>query len=111
MSRKSRLTWITEYAKTRLSSTVSTPELRVEESQRAGHLMDTLCDSRLPIHENAQVVGIEHEQARSSDGGHGRRPARAAQRRDLTEEMTGAEPNALVLEFDFHLSIRDEIHK
>src|SRR5262245_16799141 len=56
---------------------------------RPHHLMDTLGDSRLPIHENAQVVGIEHEQAGSSDGGHGRRPARTAERRDLAEEMTG----------------------
>src|SRR4029077_14638711 len=29
---------------------------------------------------------------------------------NLAEEMTGTEPNTLVLELDFHLSIRDEIH-
>src|SRR5215471_4979202 len=39
---------------------------------RAHHFVDTLCDSRLPIHQNAQVVSVEHEQARSRDGGHRR---------------------------------------
>src|SRR5439155_4530510 len=48
--------------------------------------------------------------ARSRDGSDGRGPPRAMQRRHLTEEMPGAQPNALVLELDLHFSGRDEIH-
>jgi hypothetical protein len=57
-----------------------------------------------------EVLGIEHEKARSGDGGHGRGPARAAQRRHLSKKMPSTEPNALVLELDLHFSGRDEIH-
>ena len=48
--------------------------------------------------------GIEHEQACSRERGNGRGSARPPQRRDLAEEMTGAEPNALVLELNLHFS-------
>jgi len=61
----------------------------VAAQSAAGHFTDTLCDAGLPIHEDMEIVGIEHEQARSGDGGHGRGSARATQRRDLAEEMTG----------------------
>src|SRR5262249_17687925 len=54
--------------------------------------------------------GIEHEQACSRERGTGRGSARPPQRRDFAEEMTGAEPDALVLELDLHFSSRDEVH-
>jgi hypothetical protein len=63
----------------------------------ASHFVDALGDARLPIHEHVEIVGIEHEKARSGDHGHGRGSARAAQCCDLAEEMTGTEPNALAL--------------
>ena len=74
----------------------------------ASHFADMLRDARFPLHEHVQIVGIEHEQARSRERGNGRGSARPPQRRDLAEEMTGAEPNALVLEFDLHFSGSDE---
>ena len=66
------------------------------------HLTDALCDARLPIHEDVEIVGIKHQQARSGDSGHGRGSARATQRCDLAEEMTGTQPNTFVLELDLH---------
>ena len=68
------------------------------------------CDARFPLHKHVQIAGIEHEQACSRERGNGRGSARPPQRRDLAEEMTGAEPNALVLELNLHFSGGDEIH-
>src|SRR5215470_6569675 len=77
---------------------------------RANDFPDMLRDARFPLHEHMQVLGIEHEQACPRERSNRRGSARAAQRRDLAEEMTGAEPNALVLELDLHFASRDEIH-
>ena len=74
------------------------------------HLTDALCDARLPIHEDVEIVGIKHQQARSGDSGHGRGSARATQRCDLAEEMTGTQPNTFVLELDLYFPRGDEIH-
>jgi len=76
----------------------------------ASHFADVLRDARFPLHEHVQFVGIEHEQARSRERGNRRGSARPAQRRDLAEEMTGAEPDAFVLELDLHFSSGDEVH-
>jgi hypothetical protein len=76
----------------------------------ASHFTDMLRDMRFPLHKDVQIAGVEHEQACSHEGGNGRGSARPPQYRDFTEEMTGAEPNALVLELDLHFSGRDEIH-
>ena len=76
----------------------------------ASHLMDMLRDTGFPLHKDVQIVGIEHEQACSREGNNGRGSARPTQHRDLAEEMTGAEPNAFVLELNLHFSGRDEIH-
>ena len=69
-----------------------------------------LCDARLAIHQHVQIVGIQHEKARSRDCGNRRRSARAMQRRHLAEEMPGAEPHAFAFEFDLHFSGRNEVH-
>ena len=61
----------------------------VAAQSAASHFTNTLCDAGLPIHEDVEIVGVEHEQARSANGGHGRGSARATQRCDLAEEMTG----------------------
>jgi hypothetical protein len=76
----------------------------------ASHFTDAFRDAWLSIHKDVQVVGIEGEKACSRDGSNGRGSSRSAQRRNLAEEMTGTEPNALVLELDLHFSGRDEIH-
>ena len=76
----------------------------------ASHFTDALCDARLPIHQDVEIVGIKHQQARSGDGGHGRGSARATQRCDLAEEMTGTQPNTFVLELDLHFPGGDEVH-
>ena len=74
----------------------------------ASHLPDVLRDTRFPLHKHVQIAGIEHEQACSREGSDGGGSARPAQHRDLAEEMTGAEPNALVLELNLHFSGSDE---
>src|SRR6516165_3517401 len=83
---------------------------RVFAEPGASHFTDTLRDTRFPLHEHMQIVGIEHEQACPRERDNGRGPARPPQRRDLAEEMTGAEPNALMLELDLHFSGGDKIH-
>ena len=83
----------------------------VAAQSAASHFADALGDARFAIHQDVQIVGIEHEKARSGDGGDGRGSARATQRCDLAEEMTGPQPNTLVLELDFHFSGCDEIHR
>src|SRR6516165_9996714 len=83
---------------------------RLPAQPGAGHFADVLRDARFPLHEHVQIAGIEHEQACPRERGNGRGSARPPQRRDLAEEMTGAEPNALVLELDLHFSGRHEIH-
>ncbi len=76
----------------------------------ASHFTDALRDTGFPLHKDVQIVGIEHEKACSRESGNGRGSARPAQHRDLAEEMTGAQPNALVLELNLHFSASDEIH-
>src|SRR5689334_5278288 len=89
---------------------VALPRDHIAAHPGARHFTNMLRDAGLAIHQHVQIVSIQHEKARSCDGGNGCGPARAMQCRHLTEEMPGAEPNALLLEFDFYFSRRDEVH-
>jgi len=75
---------------------IAFPRDHVAAQPSADHLTDALRDPGFPIHHDVQILGIEHEKARSGDSDDGRGPMGATQRCDLAEKMTRAEPNSLV---------------
>src|ERR1700687_2955433 len=51
---------------------------------------------RLAIHQAVEVIGVQHQEPCGYYGRYRRRTPRAAQRRNLTEEMAGTKPEMLV---------------
>src|SRR5262249_49080775 len=77
----------------------------------AHDLADPFGDARLAFHQGMQIVGVEHQEPRARGRNDGGGSSRAPQHRDLAKEMTGPEPDALLLELDLDLAGGDEIHR
>jgi isocitrate dehydrogenase len=72
---------------------------------------DLLGDARVALHQCAKVVRVEDQQIGTGYRRGGGGTLAAFQRRDFPEEFAGAEPDAVVGQFDFHFARRDEIHR
>ena len=72
---------------------------------------DLLGDARVALHQRVKIVRIEDQEVGAGYRRRGRGTLAALQDRDFSEEFAGAEPNAVVRQFDFHFAGRDEIHR